>query len=548
MKKKQVYHLLASMSLLGGLVGQQVIYPQVVQANQFSAQKGTFTVGGSVLNVRSAPSTASEVVDQYQPGQQINYDQIGTSNGYRWISYVGGSGNRRYVAIGTADGTASYGQLSGGGATPTAPAMSSNLSSLYRQFSQGDFSYLVGTWKNGDGRGYTISADGYVTYLQGAGHGELMMSNGELSMKLFQADGSPVLASGIIPMPFALAGEAMAGLRPDNSDQSRERLLPTQSVVDVPAANFFYRDSPAPAIGVELSKLAGTWKNAKGDVVTISSDGKFSGKTIYGEKANLAITPVMSNFSGLSNYQVDNTGFYYDPKQDAVLIYTHSEFQPTPGHDFFYTRVDSGKTSSSSENSSKAFADLAGKWINAKGEEVTITDDGIVTQVGTDSFESTENGKVVATKKVLQGQTIDKGLISGQYLSGVRFNNYYIYSPAGTQLIDKFRKDEDLGIDEKNDRLILVRAETAPHTTPIEEFLFTRVAEKEEASSQAGSEKAAKTSAVSSESGNALQRFYQQLTNRKDLPSTGEAVSVLGLIGAALTTLVIKLKKRFSKQ
>ena len=49
-------------------------------------------------NVRSGPSTASPVVAQYAPGQVIRYDQVWEGNGFRWISYVGGSGQRRWVA------------------------------------------------------------------------------------------------------------------------------------------------------------------------------------------------------------------------------------------------------------------------------------------------------------------------------------------------------------------------------------------------------------------------------------------------------------------
>lgn len=52
----------------------------------------------AVCNVRSAPSTRATIVAQYGMGQRINYDRVYEGNGYRWISYVGGSGNRRYVA------------------------------------------------------------------------------------------------------------------------------------------------------------------------------------------------------------------------------------------------------------------------------------------------------------------------------------------------------------------------------------------------------------------------------------------------------------------
>lgn len=49
-------------------------------------------------NVRSGPSTSSPVVAQYRPNEVIYYDEVWEGNGYRWISYIGGSGKRRWVA------------------------------------------------------------------------------------------------------------------------------------------------------------------------------------------------------------------------------------------------------------------------------------------------------------------------------------------------------------------------------------------------------------------------------------------------------------------
>lgn len=51
-----------------------------------------------VCNVRSAPSTSARVVDYYNIGQTIYYDQVWEGDGYRWISYVSYSGVRRFVA------------------------------------------------------------------------------------------------------------------------------------------------------------------------------------------------------------------------------------------------------------------------------------------------------------------------------------------------------------------------------------------------------------------------------------------------------------------
>ena len=64
---------------------------------------GAGTVVVSKLNVREQPKTnESNIVATYEEGDIIYFDSYIVTNGYHWISYVGGSGNRRYVASGTA--------------------------------------------------------------------------------------------------------------------------------------------------------------------------------------------------------------------------------------------------------------------------------------------------------------------------------------------------------------------------------------------------------------------------------------------------------------
>lgn len=66
-------------------------------------ETGMFTVGESPINVRRAPNLSGEIVAVYEPGQSVKYDSKGSANGYRWISYIGGSGLRNYMAIGQTD-------------------------------------------------------------------------------------------------------------------------------------------------------------------------------------------------------------------------------------------------------------------------------------------------------------------------------------------------------------------------------------------------------------------------------------------------------------
>lgn len=63
-------------------------------------ETGTFIVEVSALDVRSAAGLDAEIVAVYTAGQEINYDGWCDVDGYIWITYIGGSGNRRYVAVG----------------------------------------------------------------------------------------------------------------------------------------------------------------------------------------------------------------------------------------------------------------------------------------------------------------------------------------------------------------------------------------------------------------------------------------------------------------
>lgn len=52
----------------------------------------------AACNVRAKPSTKSQIVACYKRGDIIYYDEVWQGDGYRWISYIGYSGKRRFVA------------------------------------------------------------------------------------------------------------------------------------------------------------------------------------------------------------------------------------------------------------------------------------------------------------------------------------------------------------------------------------------------------------------------------------------------------------------
>lgn len=67
---------------------------------------GTYRCNTSVLNVRTAPTTAASVVAQYKSGQTVELDDwYKIADGYVWGRYTGASsGQKRYVAVGKATG------------------------------------------------------------------------------------------------------------------------------------------------------------------------------------------------------------------------------------------------------------------------------------------------------------------------------------------------------------------------------------------------------------------------------------------------------------
>ncbi|HEK9271088.1 TPA: SH3 domain-containing protein, partial [Streptococcus equi subsp. equi] len=77
--------------------------PQTSDTIVETSQAGTFTLDVAEINIRRWPSLASEVVGSYKQGDTVSFDSEGYANGYYWISYVGGSGMRNYMAIGITD-------------------------------------------------------------------------------------------------------------------------------------------------------------------------------------------------------------------------------------------------------------------------------------------------------------------------------------------------------------------------------------------------------------------------------------------------------------
>lgn len=70
---------------------------------RITEENGTFTVEVSALNVRDKAGLDGAIVAVYGAGETINYDGYCDKDGYIWVTYIGASGNRRYVAVGQSE-------------------------------------------------------------------------------------------------------------------------------------------------------------------------------------------------------------------------------------------------------------------------------------------------------------------------------------------------------------------------------------------------------------------------------------------------------------
>ena len=101
-----VAHFITPEQLSGEIADEAA---SVSDTNQY-VENGTMTVTVDAINVRRAPDTSGEVVDQYTKGQSFKYDTvIVDANGFVWVSYIGGSGKRNFVATGPTQNGKRYG-------------------------------------------------------------------------------------------------------------------------------------------------------------------------------------------------------------------------------------------------------------------------------------------------------------------------------------------------------------------------------------------------------------------------------------------------------
>jgi len=85
--------------------------PKPPAASGRVAQKGTF-IANNPVNIRRTPSTRNNApVAVLLKNQTVRYDSYIDREGIRWVSYIGNSGKRNYVARRTLDNKVIYGRV-----------------------------------------------------------------------------------------------------------------------------------------------------------------------------------------------------------------------------------------------------------------------------------------------------------------------------------------------------------------------------------------------------------------------------------------------------
>lgn len=72
--------------------------PQKASGKKLIKNEKWHCITQTACHVRADASTNSAIVATYPMGARINYDSVYEADGYRWISYIGNSGKRRYIA------------------------------------------------------------------------------------------------------------------------------------------------------------------------------------------------------------------------------------------------------------------------------------------------------------------------------------------------------------------------------------------------------------------------------------------------------------------
>ena len=97
-REKYNRRIVKASSMTGFIHFKDVGHASTGNHQSTSPSSGThyFTEKAAIMN---QPSQVAEIVDYYYPGESVHYDQTLEKDGYKWISYLSRTGNRRYVQL-----------------------------------------------------------------------------------------------------------------------------------------------------------------------------------------------------------------------------------------------------------------------------------------------------------------------------------------------------------------------------------------------------------------------------------------------------------------
>lgn len=557
MKKKYLYQVLTSVSLLtaGASFSPPMLLSVSAQqvADGFTAEKGTFTVGESVINVRSQPSTSAAIVSSYKPGDQVNYDMKGSTNGFRWISYQSNLGERHYVAIGQ-DGGSDFGTLSvttvasDSQASETSLATNQSSGIDVTQLLAGNFSSVAGEWalERYDEK-LVIDAEGYVGMVKTPDN---KLGNIRQSSEVISGDGSILAFRGGKTVDNAGINDFFffypAGVPLDrgiSSDETRDRLVighkessyenpyyfvapqkaeissetstsSTEASSDNETATNSSNVSPSKEVDVnniqagDFSAVAGTWESGKGNKLVLTSDGTVDAVlTINGEEQEATYQVASSEMLPTGEIRV-LLSFNGTPVPLAFGILPKGVKESTFNLESDDSKVRLFRYAGGANPDAYTSDDVYYQVVPVDEEITTETSSSTSSPAGHESSSSSTSKTKTSSSSSTKTETDSSSTSS---------------SPANGEGNSSASTSSSISKTKTSASSSTKTEMSVPSTT---------------ASS------AVQTTTPTTKATNPIQSVYQKVTGRKDLPSTGESVSVLGLVGLGILGLVTIIKKR----
>ena len=153
-------------------------FKDVGNASSGNYQLSLVSSGTHIFTEKAAimdqPSLTATIIDYYEPGESVHYDQTLEKEGYKWISYISRSGNRRYIPLTKTSSSKNGWEKEG---------------TVWYYYENGQ--KAVG-WKKINGNWYHLQADGTMTtgWLKDGSKWYYLKSSGEMQTGWLKDNGT----------------------------------------------------------------------------------------------------------------------------------------------------------------------------------------------------------------------------------------------------------------------------------------------------------------------------------------------------------------------